>query len=256
MIRISQQRLPIKFAISAFFAILGPISATAQQSDTASVIQRVDAAVKSRIDNVAGYTVTEHYAVFRGKDDVHPVAEMTVLTTYERESGKSYAIISQSGSTIIRDLILGGILKNEKNLNLPGVRESTWITSANYQMTLKPGGTQSLNGRECLVLELIPRRKAPYLIGGTLWVDSEDGSIVQVVGTMSESSSVVTGATRVMRQYANVNGFSQATQVRAVSSSFMFGDTTVTVDYRDYHVRLLALSSDDSRPRQFTNPPR
>jgi hypothetical protein len=182
--------------------------------------------------------VTEHYAVYRNHDEINPVAEMTVKTTYQRDTGKSYTIISQTGSGVIRSLVLGAILDNEKRLNLPGNREGAWITSANYEMKLKPGGTQLLDGRDCLVMELTPKRKTPYLVKGTLWVDSKDGSIVQVQGTSSKSSSVFTGPTQVIRQYAEVGGFSQATHARAVSNSFMFGETIVKVDYQDYQVQL------------------
>ena len=55
-----------------------------------------------------------------------------------------------------------------------------------------------------------------------------------------------------MRQYANINGFPQATHVRAVSKSFMFGKTIVTIDYRDYHIQLLALPKRHSHPRAAT----
>jgi hypothetical protein len=41
-----------------------------------------------------------------------------------------------------------------------------------------------------------------------------------------------------MRQYANVSGFGMATQARAVSDSFLLGQTIVTIDYRDYHIQL------------------
>jgi hypothetical protein len=199
----------------------------------------VDASVKARIDNIAEYTVTEHYAVYRNKDEVHPVAEMTVKTIYQKESGKSYVILSQSGSEIVRNLILSAILDNEKRINLPGIREGAWITSANYTFTLTPGGPALLNGRDCLVLAMIPKRKEPYLIEGLLWVDAKDGSIVQVEGTTSKSSSILTGATQVMRQYANVSGYPQATHVRAVSDSYLLGQTVVKIDYHDYHVQLL-----------------
>jgi hypothetical protein len=237
-INLSKRRRPIGLAAACLFGFLGTMMAPAQELDTASVIQQVDAAVKARIENVDGYSVTEHYAVYRYKDEIHPVAEMTVITTYQEATGKSYAIVSQTGSTIIQKLVLGAILDNEKHLNEPGIREGAWITSANYEMTLKPGGIQRLDGRNCLVLTLIPKRKASFLIEGTLWVDSTDGSIVQVQGTTSRSSSLFTGPTQIMRQYASVNGFSQATHVKAVSDSFMFGQTIVKVDYRNYHIQL------------------
>jgi len=236
MIHFSRQRLLIGWLATAFFASATMVPA--QQLDTASVVRQVDAAVKARIENLAGYTVTEHYAVYRGDDEVHSIAEMTVRTTYRKESGKSYVIVSQTGSGIVRNLVLRTILENEQRLNQPGIREGAWITSANYEMKLKPGGIQPLDGRDCVVLALIPKRKASYLIEGNLWVDSKDGSIVQVQGTASKSPSMVTGPTQVVRQYASIGGYSQATHARAVSNSFMFGKTIVKIDYEDYRIQL------------------
>jgi hypothetical protein len=225
-------------AAVSFFACLGIIAVTAQEPGNSSVIRGVDAAVMARIDGVAGYTVTEHYAVYRNKDEDHPVAEMTVKTTYKKETGKSYAIVSQSGSEIIRKLVLGAILDNEQRINQPGIREGSWLTSANYEMKLKPGGMQRLDGRECLVLDILPKRKTPYLIRGTIWVDAKDYLIVQLQGTASKSSSVLTGPTQVMRQYANVSGFAMATHARATSDSFLFGQTIVKIDYQGYEIQL------------------
>jgi len=237
MIQISQQRLIAGLLAASFFGF-GTRKLPAQLPDEASVIQKVDAAVKARIDHLAGYTVTEHYAVYRGKDEIHPVSEMIVNTTYKQDSGKSYVIVSQIGSALMRDFVLNAILENEKHLNQPGVREGAWITSANYEMKLKPGGTQQLDGRDCLILALTPKRKASWLIEGSLWVDAKDGSIVQLEGTASKNSSLVTGPTQLVRQYANISGYPEATHLRALSSSFMFGETIVKVDYQDYHVEL------------------
>jgi outer membrane lipoprotein-sorting protein len=239
---LSQPRpqLPLPFVCgSAFLFILaGALMLHAQQPTTASVVPLVDAAVKARIDNVLGYTATEHYSVFRGKDEVHPVAEMTVRTTYKRDSGKSYEILSQSGSAIMRSTVLNTILDNEKTMSQPANQKGAWITSANYDMQLKPGGPQTLNGRSVLVLDITPKRKTPYLIQGTLWVDAQDGSIVQIQGTAPKSSTVFSGPAQVTRQYANVSGYPEATHLRAASTSFMFGETIVTVDYTNYQIQL------------------
>ena len=85
---------------------------------------------------------------------------------------------------------------------------------------------------------MVPIHKASNMIDGTLWVDSKDGSIVQVQGTGSKSPSVFTGPTQMVRQYANVAGFAQATHARAMSNSHLFGQTVVTIDYRGYQVQL------------------
>lgn len=233
------QRVEPKQTIAAILlACLSTISSFAQQLDSASVIRLVDAAVKSRLDHVAGYTVTEHYDVYRGKDEVHPAAEMTVKTDYRKETGKSYTIVSQSGSEFIRKHVLSTLLDNEKEINLPGIREHSWITSANYEMKLKTGVTEQMDGRNCVALAITPRRKAPNMIEGTLWVDALDGSIVRLEGTSSQSPSIFTDPAHVMRRYINMNGFGMATQARAVSESFLLGRTTVTIAYWNYQIQL------------------
>jgi outer membrane lipoprotein-sorting protein len=233
-----RQQIAVRALAAWCILCAGMAMAASQQLDTAVILQKIDAAVKARVDGIEGYTVTEHYAVFRNNDEAHPVAEMTVKTTYKRETGKSYTILSESGSAVVRNLVLHAILDNEKHVNEPGVREGAWITTANYQMQAKPGGIQKMDGRDCVAFSLTPRRKEPFLLDGTLWVDAKDGKIVHIEGKASKSSSVFTGPTQMTRLYANVDGFAQATHARAQSDSFLFGHTIVTIDYRDYRVQL------------------
>lgn len=224
-------------AMAALCALGAGGLAAAQQAESAQILAKMDAAVKARVDGIEGYTVTEHYAVFRGKDETHPAAEMTVKTTYKRETGKSYEILSESGSSLLRSLVLHAILDNEKHVNEPGVREGTWLTTANYEMKVKPGGLQKVSGRDCVAVSLTPRRKESFLLEGTLWVDAKNGEIVQIEGKASKSSSVFTGPTQMMRQYVDIGGYGQAVHARAVSDSSLFGQTVVMIDYRDYHIQ-------------------
>jgi outer membrane lipoprotein-sorting protein len=214
---------------------LGTAVLASQQNDSASVIQLSDAAVKARVDHVAAYTVTEHYVVYRGSDETHPAAEMTVRTDYRKESGKNYTILSESGSGFLRTHVLHTILENEKLINQPGTREHLWLTSANYLMQLKPG-VKILDGRNCVGLAVTPRSKAANMIEGTLWVDAKDGTLVRMEGNATQSPSIFTGPAHLMRDYVNVNGYSMATQARAVSESFLLGRTVITIEYRNYQI--------------------
>ena len=212
-------------------------AAPAQQPDQAAVIARIDAAVQYRYDNVLGFTDAEHYSVFRGKDETHAAAEMTVKATYRKGVGKSYEILSQSGSPVILRFGLRPLLDNEKAVNEPGNVEHSWFTSANYEMKLRPGGPQLLDGRSCFVLDITARRKAPNLIDGTLWVDAKDGQIKKIDGIASKSPSAFAGTTHMMREYANMDGFPMATHARAESSSLFVGRTVVIIDYSDYNLQ-------------------
>ena len=72
-------------AISAILIGVMPLAGRAtlpaQQTDSSAVIRDLDAANISRHNNVLEYSNIEHYAVYRGKDQTHPAAEMTVRVT-------------------------------------------------------------------------------------------------------------------------------------------------------------------------------
>ena len=230
-----------KFAFVGFaFLAFAPSRSGAQQPlDIDSVIRGVDASVQARLNRLAGYTVTEHYAVFRGKDETHPAAEMLVKTTYRKETGKSYEIVSQSGSSLWRDEVLHTLLDNEKRMSQPGNVGTALIDSANYQMKFDASPRERLNDRDCLVLDITPRRNSEYLFKGKLWVDAQDFAVVQLQGTASKSAFFLASAAQVSRQYDELDQLPMATHAQAVSGSALLGQTTVKIDYTNYQLELV-----------------
>jgi len=211
-----------------------------QVPDLSAIVRGVDTSVKDRLDRLNSYTVTEHYAVFRGHDDAKPTAEMMVKTTYRKDTGKSYEILSQSGSSLWRNEVLKTLLENEQRMSQPGNVETALINSSNYEMKLDRNAAQMLNGRQCLVLDITPRRKSQYLFKGQLWVDAHDYAIVQLKGTAAKSAFFLANAAEVTRQYGEVNSLPMATHAEAVSGSSLLGQTVVKVDYNGYQIQLLA----------------
>lgn len=209
-----------------------------QQPDATAIINALNTENHSRFEHVLSFSDVEHYAVFRGKDQVNPAAQMTVKMTYRKSEGKSYKILSQSGSGLVLKYGLLPLLDNEKAINDPAKVAQSWFTSDNYEMTLKPGVTQNIDGRPCIALAIKPRHRAPNLIDGTLWVDARDYTLVEVEGIASKSPSIWAGTTHMMRQYANMQGYAMAIHARAESTSMFFGRTVVTIDYSDYHFEL------------------
>jgi len=227
------------FAFLASYSFASGQALAQQPQDIGSVVRGVDASVKSRIDRLAAYTVTEHYAVFRGKDEAHPAAEMLVKTTYTRQTGKSYEIVTQSGSSLWRNEVLHTLLDNEKRMSQPGNVQTALINSANYDMKLDASPRDRLNGRDCLVLDITPRHNSEYLFKGKLWVDSQDFAIVQLKGTASKSAFFLASAAEVSRQYSELDSLPMATHAEAVSGSALLGQTTVKIDYSNYQLQLV-----------------
>jgi hypothetical protein len=85
-----------------------------------------------------------------------------------------------------------------------------------------------------------PRHPSEHVVNGKVWVDARDGSIVQLEGITARSPSIFAGASQVSRQYTMIDGFAMATHARAVSNSWLVGQTVITIDYSNYQMQLQA----------------
>lgn len=226
---------PCIVAACTALILLLPLVGVPQASSSAQVLKAVDASVTRREAGLVGYTAIEHYAVFRSSDAVHPAAEMTVRATYRSTSGKSYEILSESGSQFLRKAVLERTLQNERDLTKPAERVRALIDTGNYKMQVASNAT--LDDRPCIVLQISPRRAASYLFTGQIWVDSRDGTIVQLKGTTAKPVSILTGRTQVARNYTLVDGYPMATRATATTSVAVIGQIRMVIDYSDYHLQ-------------------
>lgn len=232
-------------AVACLAASLAAQQPPAQSPLTAGLVPGIEAMVHARYNRVLSFTNLEHYFVYRGQDETHPVAQMTVRVTYRKGEGKSYKILSQSGSTIIRHFGLKPLLENEEAINSAAAVSQSWFTSDNYQMVPDPGRTQTLRGRLCVAVAIKPLHKAPNRVNGTLWVDPANFAILRVEGTPSKSPSIFAGTTHMLRDYTILDGFSQSVRARAESDG-LFGHTVVVIRYSDYRIQLAPASAPES----------
>jgi hypothetical protein len=196
------------------------------------LIRQIDQAELSRESKLTGYTVSEYYTI-RNSHFSKP-AEAIIETTYKRGQGKTYKVLSRSGPSLLRNRVLDRLLQEETQMSRGRMREQAIITSANYDMKLL--GKELVSGIMCDVLELTPKRKSPYLLRGRLWVDPAKMMIVKVEGKPPASASFFSGRPQVVREYKHLEGFALAHHSHAVSSSFLFGQSIVDIEYRDYHL--------------------
>ena len=204
------------------------------------IIQRIDAAVHARATSVVAYTVQELYSIYRN-GEATPSAQVTVKTNYTRAIGKEYTPISQTGSSVMRSVVVDKVLANEKEMAKAANRENVAITSVNYEMHPEPGSVQQnvqFNGHQCVIVDLKAKRKISYLFNGKGWFDATDFTLVHIEGSPAASPSFFAGQTGGVRDYAKVEGFSMAQHAEMRSHSFLFGDTVLKIDYTGYQIQL------------------
>ncbi len=181
--------------------------------------------------NLPGYTVTEYYSI--KNSHFSKPAEAIVKAQYKRGEGTTYRVLSRSGPSLLNGA-LERLIREESDLSRGKEREQAIITSANYQMKLV--GSDPLNGAAALVIELTPKRKSPHLLNGRMWVSAADMAILKIEGKPPVSVSFFVGRPEVTREYGRVGGFALARRSQAVSHTFLFGQSAVDIDYRDYHL--------------------
>jgi hypothetical protein len=213
-----------------------PAPAPQPSLENDQVIQRIDAAVRQRTERVASYTVQELYSIYRNGES-SPSAQVTVKTAYKRSSGKEYTPVSATGSSFLRSIVVDRVLANEKEMAKAANRESVALTSTNYKMRLEPGHA-TINGRDCVIVDLKARRKAPFLINGKGWFDSSDFTLVHLEGSPAQSVSIFARDMAGNRDYTKVNGFSMAQHAEVHAHNFFFGDTLMKIDYTNYQIQL------------------
>ena len=214
-------------------ALLPLCSHAPAQDPPKDLVQRVDKAQRAREAELAGYSVTEHYSVFRNGDP-QPVASAVVETVYKRGEGKDYTVTSRSGSSFLQRNLIDRVLTEEKNISNGELRKSVLITSANYTMQFIR--EEQLAGRDCFILKLTPKRKSPYLINGQVWIDAHTYDIVHIEGKPSAMPSIWVGYPMIRRDYQQLDGFSLAREAHSESKSFLLGTTVLKIDYENYHV--------------------
>jgi hypothetical protein len=196
------------------------------------LIHQIDQAELRRETKLAGYTVTEYYKI--ENSHFSKPAEAIIETTYKRGQGNTYKVVSRTGPSLLRNRVLDRLLQEERDMSRGRTRKQAIITSANYDMKLI--GNEVVGGTMCDVLELIPKKKSPYLLKGRLWLDPAKIVIVKIEGKPPTSASFFSGRPQIVREYKEVNGLALAQHSHAVSSGFLFGRSTVDIDYRNYHV--------------------
>jgi hypothetical protein len=182
--------------------------------------------------SLAQYQCVRHYALYNERFNKR--AEMTVRMTYLCPGHKTFEVLSESGSSIIRQRVLRRMLEAEEEASRDDLRLHNQMTSANYDFVLLR--TELQQGRRSFMLSVAPKRSNKFLIRGTVWVDTEDYSIVRVEGTPAVNPSRFIRNTAIVYTFGKIGPFWFPETNKSETDSFLFGRTKVTVDYSNYEV--------------------
>jgi hypothetical protein len=172
------------------------------------------------------YTV--HYRGFLASMD----AKMDVEVDYDAASGKSFHIVSQSGSRFLCDKVLKRAVDSENEAQKNSA--TTALTPANYRFTLD--GHDMVNGRPAYVLDVEPIAPSKFLYKGKIWVDASEFAVEKIEATPAKNPSFWIARTLIHYTSARSGEFWLPQQSRSETRVRIGGKAVLTIDYGAYQI--------------------
>lgn len=199
---------------------------------TDEIVARMIQMDEGRRATLQSYISTRRYSVDNKRFKKH--AEMTVRVNYAFPGTKSYEVISQKGSGIIRKRALQKIIDAEVEASKESNGDRSRIIPENYEFELL--GTEVVEGRSCYVLKITPKTENKFLVRGRIWVDAADFAIARMEGSPAKNPSFWTRDVQVEHQYMKHGQVWLPRTNFSRSKIRIFGPTELTIDYFEYQI--------------------
>ena len=152
---------------------------------------------------------------------------------FNKEGGKAFRIVEEQGPDGFFRGALQKVMQAEVNAakSKKEVREVE-VSPENYTATLV--GKEILDGRQCYVLSVVPRRNSKYLIKGKAWVDAEDFGLLRLEGSPTASLSFWVGKPYIVQTFENFGGHFLLMSTESEIDARIVGRLKLTISSAQY----------------------
>ena len=200
--------------------------------DTAQIVQAIEHHDQTQAKTLERYQAPRDYKVeYRGFFK-SITARMDVELEYDAATGKSFRIVSQSGSHTLCEKVLKRALDSEKDASKD--RSAHALTPANYKFQLL--GSETLNGRLSYVLQVDPVSGSQYLYRGKIWVDAADGAVSRMEVQPAKNPSFWISQTLIHQTNSKIGDFWLLQQNQSETKVRVGGKAVLTIDYGPYQI--------------------
>jgi hypothetical protein len=207
-------------------AVSAPVLSSAQ------IVEQMRLHDQARTSELKHYQALRHYQVeYRGFSAI-VAASMAVEVSYDAGSGKSFQIVSQSGSKFLLEKVLKRAVDSEKEASHD--KASLALTPANYRFQL--AGSEILGSRPAYILAVEPLVASKFLYRGKIWVDAEDFAVVKMETQPAKSPSFWISRTQIQSTSSKTDGFWLPQKVRSETDVRIGGAAVLTIDYGNYQI--------------------
>ena len=199
---------------------------------SAQIVEQIQVHDQARARALKHYQSTRNYAVEYRGFPADLAASMVVEASFDAASGKSFRVVSQSGSKFLADKVLKRAIDSEKEASQD--KGSTALTPANYRFTLLKNET--LESGLAYVFDVEPLQASKFLYRGKIWVNAADFAVVKMETQPSKSPSFWISKTLIESASAKTGNFWFPRKLRSETKVRIGGGAVLTIDYGTYEV--------------------
>ena len=206
-------------------AIPAPLSA-------AQIVERMQQHDKAQKEALKSYTAIRHYEVEYHGFFRRVAAKMDVEINYTVASGKSFRVISESGSHALCSMVLKRAVDSE--LEASRTKDETALTEANYRFEF--AGVDRLADRLAYVLNVEPITPSRFLYRGKIWVDAADFAVAKMEVRPAKNPSFWISRTLIHHLNERTGGFWLPEENHSETKVRIGGTAVMTINYGTYQI--------------------
>jgi hypothetical protein len=198
--------------------------------DTGQIVASIERHDLNQALALKHYQAVRHYSVvYRGFGRTI-TAGMDAEMDYDAASGKSFRVVSETGSKTLCHRVLERAIDSEREAWKD--KASTALTEANYVFRLL--GTDQLDDRPAYLLAVEPIKPSKFLYKGKIWVDPVDFAVEQMEVEPAKNPSFWISQTLIHHANKNANGFWLPERNQSTTKVRIGGTAVMTIDYGTY----------------------
>jgi hypothetical protein len=222
---------------AAFLRAEGPVDRLPVGISAAQIVDQLQLHNRSRTEDLKRYRSLRQYRVeYRGFATSRS-ATMSVEIDYNASTGKSFRILSQSGSQLLCDKVLKRAVESEKEAAQD--KGATALTPSNYRFQLV--GSESVAGRPAYVLSVEPATENRFLYRGRIWVDAADFAVTKIEAQPAKNPSFWIARTLIHQTFVKAGEFWLPASNRSETKVRIGGTAVFTIDYGRYEIAPAAM---------------
>jgi hypothetical protein len=207
--------------------------------NAAQIVDQMQLHNQARNEELKDYKSLRHYTVDYHGFSTSIAAAMDVEVAYDAASGKSFRVVSESGSKFLCDKVLKRAVDSEEEASRD--KSSTALTAANYAFQLL--GSENVRGRPAYILDVKPIAASKFLYRGKIWVDAVDFAVAKIEAEPAKNPSVWISRTEINFTSAKTGDFWLPEQNRSETKVRIGGSAVLTIVYGPYQVNPVAIAS-------------